>query len=69
MEWRNAMLTDAQVAILCDIAQSVAFADGRQGEVDRLVIEGYLAKDGDLYELTPKAEKALSDRGAGLNEA
>jgi hypothetical protein len=33
------------------------------------VKEGYVAKDGDLYELTPKAEKILSDRGAGLNEA
>ena len=62
------MLTDAQVAVLCDIAQSVAFGDS-QGEVDRLIREGYVAKDGDLYELTPKAEKALSDRGAGLNEA
>jgi hypothetical protein len=36
----------------------------RRGEVDRLVKEGYVAKDGDLYELTPKAEKVLSDRGA-----
>jgi hypothetical protein len=63
------MLTDTQVAVLCDIAQSVALAGNRQGEVDRLMKEGYLAKDGDLYELTPKAEKALSDRGAGLNEA
>ena len=63
------MLTDTQVAVLCDIAQSVVLAGNRQGEVDRLMNEGYLAKDGDLYELTPKAEKALSDRGAGLNEA
>jgi hypothetical protein len=63
------MLTDTQVAVLCDIARSVALAGNRQGEVDRLMKEGYLAKDGDLYELTPKAEKALSDRGAGLNEA
>lgn len=62
------MLTDAQVAVLCDIAQSIAFGDS-QGEVDQLIKEGYVAKDGDLYELTPKAEKALSDRGAGLNEA
>jgi len=63
------MLTDTQVAVLCDIAQSVALAGNRQGEIDRLIDEGYLAKDGDLYELTPKAEKALADRGAGLNEA
>jgi hypothetical protein len=63
------MLTDAQVSILCDIAQSVAFSDDKQMELDQLVQEGYVAKDGDLYELTPKAEKILSDRGAGLNEA
>ena len=63
------MLTEAQVAVLCDIAQSIAFADDMHGEVDRLIKEGYVAKDGDLYELTPKAQKVLSDRGAGLNEA
>lgn len=63
------MLTEAQVAVLCDIAQSIGFADNMHGEVDRLIKEGYVAKDGDLYELTPKAQKVLSDRGAGLNEA
>ena len=63
------MLTDAQVSVLCDIAQSNAFADDKQGEIDRLVKKGYVAKDGDLYQLTHKAEKVLSDRGAGLNES
>ena len=63
------MLTDVQVSVLCDIAQSVAPANHRQGEVDRLMSEGYVTKSGDLYALTPKAEKALSDRGAGLHGA
>jgi hypothetical protein len=63
------MLKDEEVAVLCDIAQSIAFADDRHGEVERLIMEGYVSKDGDLYELTPKAEKILSDRGVGLNEA
>jgi len=63
------MLREEQVAVLCDIAQSIAFADDMQGEVDRLILEGYVAKDGDLYELTPKAQKLLADRGTGLNEA
>ncbi len=63
------MLKDEEVAVLCDIAQSIAFADDRHGEVERLIVEGYVSKDGDLYELTPKAEKILSDRGVGLNEA
>ena len=63
------MLSDAQIAVLSDIAQSIAFADDMEGEVDRLIREGYVSKDGDLYELTPKAQKELADRGAGLNEA
>jgi hypothetical protein len=63
------MLTDTQVAVLCDIAQSAVLAGERQAEVDRLVKDGYVAKEGDLYQLTPKAQKALSDRGAGLNES
>ena len=63
------MLTDEQVAVLCDISQSVAFADDVHGEVEKLIVEGYVLKDGDLYELTPKGEKILADRGAGLNEA
>lgn len=63
------MLTDAQVSVLCDIAQSVVLAGERRGEVDRLVKDGYIANDGGLYALTPKAEKVLSERGAGLNEA
>ena len=62
------MLSEQQVAVLCDIAQSIAFADDARGEVERLIVEGYVAKDGDLYELTPKAQKLLEDRGAGLNE-
>jgi hypothetical protein len=66
---RNAVLTDVQVSVLCDIAQSVAPANHKQGEVDRLMKEQYVTRNGDLYTLTPKAEKALSDRGAGLHEA
>ena len=62
------MLTDAQVSVLCDIGQSVAFSDSARGEVEKLIVEGYVLKDGDLYELTAKGEKILADRGAGLNE-
>ena len=38
------MLKEEQIAVLCDIAQSIAFADDMQGEVDRLIREGYVAK-------------------------
>ncbi len=63
------MLTDAQIAILCDIGGSIAFDDDKRGHVDQLIVEGYALKNGDLYELTPKGEKVLTDRGAGLNES
>jgi DNA-binding IclR family transcriptional regulator len=63
------MLRDEQIAVLSDIAQSIAFADDMKREVDRLIREGYVSKDGELYELTPKAEKALSDWAARLSEA
>ena len=63
------MLSDHQVAVLYDIGQSIAFADDKQGEIDELIKEGYVVKDGDLSELTPKAETILLDRGASLNMA
>ena len=63
------MLSEEQVAVLCDIGQSIAFADNRHGEVEKLIVEGYVSKDGDIFELTPKGEKILADRGSGLNEA
>ena len=63
------MLKDEDVAILCDIQQSIAFADDMHGLVQRLIVEGYVLKDGDIYELTPKGEKVIEARGAGLNEA
>ena len=32
--------------------RSIAFDDNKQGEVDKLIFEGYIIKNGDLYELT-----------------
>ena len=55
------MLTHDQIAILRDISQSIAFADDRQGQVEQLIVEGYVMKDGDLYELTAKGLKAVED--------
>ena len=48
------MLRDEQLSILRDISQSVAFADDRQGKVGQLIADGYVMKDGDLFELTAK---------------
>ena len=63
------MLTDAQIAILCDIGQASSFNDEKRGEVLNLVVRGYVERDGDLFKITPRGQRVLTDRGAGLNEA
>ena len=63
------MLTDAQIAILCDIGQASSFNEDKKGEVLSLVVRGYVERDGDLFKITPRCEKELADRGAGLNES
>jgi hypothetical protein len=63
------MLTDAQIAILCDIGQASSFDENKKGEVVSLIIRGFIEKDGDIFKITPRGEKVLTDRGAGLNES
>ncbi|MGY0572749.1 hypothetical protein ACTGJ9_018085 [Bradyrhizobium sp. RDM12] len=63
------MLTDAQIALLRDIGQSIAFSDENREELFELITAGYVQKVGDTYELTAKGEGAVLDHGAGLNEA
>jgi len=63
------MITDKQIAILCDIGQASSFDTEKKGEVLNLIVRGYVEKDGDLFRITPRGEKVLTDRGAGLNES
>ncbi|MBI5261611.1 MAG: hypothetical protein HY852_07315 [Bradyrhizobium sp.] len=60
------MLRDNQLAILRDISQSIAFADDKHGAVEELIVEGYVMKDGDIYELTPKGVTAVEEHAAAL---
>jgi hypothetical protein len=63
------MLTDAQIAILCDIGQASSFNEEKQGQVMMMMARGYIERDGGLFKITPLGEKVLTDRGAGLNES
>src|SRR5436190_24245541 len=65
---KTIMLSDKQLAILKQIKDSLAFDGADRGEADKLVIEGYVQKDGDLYQLTPIGEKALIDDRARVYE-
>jgi predicted transcriptional regulator len=60
------VLKDEQIAILWNIGQSIAFADDKHGQVEELIVEGYVMKDGDLYELTPKGLKMVEEHAALL---
>jgi len=63
------MLTDAQIAVLCDIGQASSFDEEKKGEALSLVARGYVERDGELFKITPRGEKVLTDRSAGLNES
>ena len=65
----SAVLTDEQIAVLCDLGQASSFDAEKKAEVLHLVVRGYVEKDGDLFMITPRGEKVLADRGAGLNES
>jgi hypothetical protein len=54
---------------LCDLGQASSFDAEKKAEVLDLVVRGYVEKDGDLFMITPRGEKVLADRGAGLNES
>lgn len=60
------MLHDEELSILRDISQSVAFADDRQGKTGQLIADGYVMKDGDLFELTAKGVTAVEEHAAAL---
>jgi hypothetical protein len=65
------MLTDAQIAVLCDVGQASSFDEKKKREVVTLLAQGYLEKGDKLspLRLTKMGEKALENRGAGLNES
>jgi hypothetical protein len=69
------VLRDDQIAILCEISPSIAFADDKQGEVENLIVEGYVMKDGDLFfagqasavtpTVTRGSERSFAKAGSG----
>jgi len=62
------MLHDEELSILRDISQSVAFADDRQGKMGQLIADGYVMKDGDLFELTAKGIAVVEEHSAAFGE-
>lgn len=57
------MLDEEQVSLLRAIGSSIAFDGDEDGKITTLILEGYVSKDGDLYELTPKGVMTVEERG------
>lgn len=71
------VISDEQVSLLVDIGQKAPLdlSSEKRRLVEALLTAGFITpsneNDAELapYELTAKAERFLSERGAGLNEA
>jgi DNA-binding PadR family transcriptional regulator len=55
------MLTKEQLHLLRDISQSIAFSDESNRDAESLILDGYVMKAGDIYELTPKGVATLEE--------
>jgi hypothetical protein len=68
-------LTNAQIALLCDIGEftRLNLAGDQKADLDHLVASGYVqpteANAESTFKLTAKGIDFLGKRGAGLNEA
>jgi hypothetical protein len=56
------MLTDAQIAVLRDIGMASKFSEQKKTEVLKLITQGYIERDGDLFRLTATGLRALLTR-------
>jgi hypothetical protein len=71
----SAELSDAQIALLCDIEEQhpSTLTDDKKQDLEQLLLAGYAepgkGEPGSIFRLTAKGSAFLSERGAGLNEA
>lgn len=67
-------LSSNDIEALCDVAQKPAPSVNAEkiAQLRRLADAGFIKRkdeEAQIYELTGKGQKVLTDRGAGLNEA
>jgi hypothetical protein len=63
------MPTDQQIAVLCDLGQAAQFEPDKLKIVDELIAQGFAERHGQLFKLTKRGEKLLTERGVGINES
>jgi hypothetical protein len=58
------MLTEAQIALLRDVGMASKFSAEKKTEVLKLITQGYIERDGDLFRLTATGLRALLTKRA-----
>ena len=71
-------ISDTGIAVMCDIARvsGLDLDDDKQAVLDRLIADGLVAKssaakptEAAKFEVTPKGQRMLDERGVGVNES
>jgi predicted transcriptional regulator len=74
----NVTISDTGIAVMCDIARAsgLDLDDDKQAVLDRLIADGLVAKSSTAkpaeaakFEVTPKGQRMLDERGVGVNES
>jgi predicted transcriptional regulator len=74
----NVTISDTGIAVMCDIARAsgLDLDDDKQAVLDRLIADGLVAKssaakpaEAAKFEVTPKGQRMLDERGVGVNES
>ena len=63
------MPTDQQIAVLCDLGQAAQFEPDKLRLVDDLISQGFAERRGELFKLTKRGKRLLTERGVGINES
>jgi hypothetical protein len=74
MQRLDSNLSDREISALCDVSQAPGwtFNQEKRRDISRLIDRGYVKRCDDeapIFQLTRKGSRALTERGAGLNEA
>jgi predicted transcriptional regulator len=74
----DATISDTGIAVMCDIARASGLdLDGeKQAVLEQLIADGLVAKSSEpnpaeatKFEVTPKGQRLLDERGVGVNES
>jgi predicted transcriptional regulator len=74
----DATISDTGIAVMCDIARAsgLDLDDDKQAVLNQLIADGLVSESSEAnsneskkFEVTPKGQRLLDERGVGVNES